>query len=49
LDKIEGNQQVYGRGRSYTDNRAVKAQIDQIFPNGYDLTPYTAFSRALED
>lgn len=49
LQKIEGNQQVYGRGRSYTDNRAVKARIDQVFPGGFDLTPYPEFSRGLAD
>lgn len=49
LQKIEGNPQVYGRGRSYTDNRAVKARIDQVFTTGFDLTPYPAFSMAIED
>jgi hypothetical protein len=49
LEKIEGNNQTWGRGRSYTDHPKIKERIDAVIGDAFEPAPYPRFWSQFEE
>jgi len=44
LDKIEPNNQVWGRGRAYSDHPRARSYFDKVLGNDFDYSAYRHFN-----